>query len=249
MCPPTFKKKKLCDDASDTVLIENNGVTRKWVATPFWIDSIVFSKNNIARSSQSCRSVDADARCKRALIVPLLSCSPRRVMLQAYATHLEVGGDDALPARSRHVYPMCLEGFAAVTSAICSRFPHYLSDYVKAIGRLRAVFSWLCNIGRLLADSESTPEKTTIDVNQLKLNLTQASFTLPSTSPFFVPFKNELNTSSWSCLHITSKGSKVPLTKTGVDGTCKQAFRVAWAFQHSTYSGVEIGIGQCEKGH
>ena len=35
------------DDARDTVLIENNGVTPKWVATPFWSDSIVFSENSI----------------------------------------------------------------------------------------------------------------------------------------------------------------------------------------------------------
>ena len=33
--------RQLCDDANNTVLIENNGVTRKWVATPFWSDSIV----------------------------------------------------------------------------------------------------------------------------------------------------------------------------------------------------------------
>ena len=40
--------RQLCGDASDTVLIENNEVTRKWVATPFWSDSIVFNENRIA---------------------------------------------------------------------------------------------------------------------------------------------------------------------------------------------------------
>ena len=76
-------------------------------------------------------------------------------MLQAYATHLEVGGDDALTARSRHVYPMCLEGFAAVTSAICSRFPHYLSDYIKAIGQFSYDFVTMADSSRLFARSVS----------------------------------------------------------------------------------------------
>ena len=35
--------RQLCDDARNTVLTENNGVTSKWVATPFWSDSIVFN--------------------------------------------------------------------------------------------------------------------------------------------------------------------------------------------------------------
>ena len=39
--------RQLCDDVSDSVLIENNGVTRKWVATPFLSDSIVCNKNRI----------------------------------------------------------------------------------------------------------------------------------------------------------------------------------------------------------
>ena len=40
--------QQLCDDASDTVLIENNGVAPKRVATPIWSDSIVFNENSIA---------------------------------------------------------------------------------------------------------------------------------------------------------------------------------------------------------
>ena len=40
--------QQLCDDASDSVLIENNGVTWKWVTTPFWSDSIVCNENRIA---------------------------------------------------------------------------------------------------------------------------------------------------------------------------------------------------------
>ena len=37
---------------------------------------------------------------------------------------------------------------------------------------------------------------------------------LPSTSPFFIPFKNGLNVVPWYCIHITSKRSKLLLTKT-----------------------------------
>ena len=40
--------QQLCDDASNTVLTENNGVAWRWVATPFWSDSIVFNENSIA---------------------------------------------------------------------------------------------------------------------------------------------------------------------------------------------------------
>ena len=40
---------QLCDDdASNTVLIENNGVTWKWVTTPNRSDSFVFNENRIA---------------------------------------------------------------------------------------------------------------------------------------------------------------------------------------------------------
>ena len=37
---------------------------------------------------------------------------------------------------------------------------------------------------------------------------------VPPMSLFFVPFKNGFNAVLWRCLHITSKRSKVPLTKT-----------------------------------
>ena len=59
--------RQLCDEASDTVLIENNGITKNGLlpqsgATP------LFSMRTISLvSSQSCRSNDADAWCKRAL--------------------------------------------------------------------------------------------------------------------------------------------------------------------------------------
>ena len=36
---------------------------------------------------------------------------------------------------------------------------------------------------------------------------------VPSTSPFFVPFKNGFNAVPWCYLHVTLKRSKVPLTK------------------------------------
>ena len=45
-----------CDDATDSVLIEKDGVTRKWIVISFWNDSIVLNKNSItsviAMSSQ-----------------------------------------------------------------------------------------------------------------------------------------------------------------------------------------------------
>ena len=44
----TERQRQRCNEASDTALIENNGVTPKWVATPFWSDSIVFNENSIA---------------------------------------------------------------------------------------------------------------------------------------------------------------------------------------------------------
>ena len=43
----TERQRQRCNEASDTALIENNGVTPKWVATPFWSDSIVFNENSI----------------------------------------------------------------------------------------------------------------------------------------------------------------------------------------------------------
>ena len=46
--------RQLCDDASDTILIENNRVTLKW-------GPIAFNETVSLVSSQSCRSVDADA--------------------------------------------------------------------------------------------------------------------------------------------------------------------------------------------
>ena len=39
--------RQLCDGTSNTVLIENNGVAGKWIATPFLSNSIVFIENSI----------------------------------------------------------------------------------------------------------------------------------------------------------------------------------------------------------
>ena len=39
--------RQLCKDASDTVLIENNGVTPEWGCNPFLSDSIVFNEISI----------------------------------------------------------------------------------------------------------------------------------------------------------------------------------------------------------
>ena len=60
--------RQICDDTSDTVLIENNGINWKWVATLFWGDSIIFNESTIA-GVISCCSVVSDARCIRALIL------------------------------------------------------------------------------------------------------------------------------------------------------------------------------------
>ena len=43
----TTRQRQCCDDASDAVLIESNGVGPKWVAIPFWRDCIVFNEKSI----------------------------------------------------------------------------------------------------------------------------------------------------------------------------------------------------------
>ena len=57
---------QLYDNASDTVLIENNGVVPEWGCNPFRV-TLVFNENSITSVIQSSGSVDADAWCKRAL--------------------------------------------------------------------------------------------------------------------------------------------------------------------------------------
>ena len=44
----TKHQQQCCDDTSDTVLNEKNGVTWKWIATPIWSGSLVFNENGIA---------------------------------------------------------------------------------------------------------------------------------------------------------------------------------------------------------
>ena len=39
--------RQLCDDASDSDLIENNGVTPDWGCNPFSSDSLVLNENRI----------------------------------------------------------------------------------------------------------------------------------------------------------------------------------------------------------
>ena len=39
--------RQLCDDASDSVLIENNGVAPEWGCYPFLSDSTDFNENRI----------------------------------------------------------------------------------------------------------------------------------------------------------------------------------------------------------
>ena len=47
---PVYTKcqRQRCDYACDSVLIENSRVAWKWVANPFWSNSIVFNENRIA---------------------------------------------------------------------------------------------------------------------------------------------------------------------------------------------------------
>ena len=58
--------QELCDDAGDTVLNENDGVTPEWSCNPHLEGLQCFQWEQY---HQSCRSVDADACCKRALNV------------------------------------------------------------------------------------------------------------------------------------------------------------------------------------
>ena len=55
--------RQLCDDASDTALIENNGVTAEWGCNPFSSDFIVFNESSIA----SVITQLPNAWCKRTL--------------------------------------------------------------------------------------------------------------------------------------------------------------------------------------
>ena len=47
---PVSMLPQLCDEASDTVLIENNGFTLEWSCKLFSSDSIVLNENRIART-------------------------------------------------------------------------------------------------------------------------------------------------------------------------------------------------------
>ena len=44
----TKRQRQCCNDACDSVLIENSGVACKWVVNPFWSDTTVFNENRIA---------------------------------------------------------------------------------------------------------------------------------------------------------------------------------------------------------
>ena len=39
------RARQCCDDACNIALIEKNGVTPKWAATPFWSDSVAIDFN------------------------------------------------------------------------------------------------------------------------------------------------------------------------------------------------------------
>ena len=56
------------DDASYAVLIDHNGVTPKWVATPFSSDSIVANENCVAIVIAALTQIDSNVWCKQVLI-------------------------------------------------------------------------------------------------------------------------------------------------------------------------------------
>ena len=50
-----------CDDACNSVLIKNNGVAPEWGGTYFQVTPLISMRSKSLASSQSCRSLDADA--------------------------------------------------------------------------------------------------------------------------------------------------------------------------------------------
>ena len=44
----TKRQQQLCNDTSNSVLIENNGVIPEWTCNPFPSDTVVFNENRIA---------------------------------------------------------------------------------------------------------------------------------------------------------------------------------------------------------
>ena len=61
---------QLRNEARDTVLIENNEVAQKWVATHSGVTPLFSVRTESLASLQSFRNVDADAWCKQALNRP-----------------------------------------------------------------------------------------------------------------------------------------------------------------------------------
>ena len=65
-----------CNDTSDPVLIENNRVASEWGCIPFWSNCIVLIRPVLLVSWQHCCSIDADAQCKRALMLHMCNRTP-----------------------------------------------------------------------------------------------------------------------------------------------------------------------------
>ena len=61
------RRDRLCNDASDSVLIENNGVASDWVCNPFSSEYQFSMRKESQASPQHSHSVDADAWRKRGL--------------------------------------------------------------------------------------------------------------------------------------------------------------------------------------
>ena len=59
--------QQLCDDTSDSFVIENNGVAPDRGCSPFLSNAIVSNEKSITSDIASRRSVDAAAWCKQAV--------------------------------------------------------------------------------------------------------------------------------------------------------------------------------------
>ena len=64
--------RQLWDDVSDTVLIENHGVTPDWGCNPFLVTQLFSMRTVSLDLLQSCRSVDTDTRYKPILKLKII---------------------------------------------------------------------------------------------------------------------------------------------------------------------------------
>ena len=77
----TKRQRQCCDDACDSVLIENNGVAPEWVRNPFSSDSTVLNENKIASIIAALTlplGVNGPLRCCSFILFVQLTISYRR---------------------------------------------------------------------------------------------------------------------------------------------------------------------------